>query len=144
MNIENISGSLLAKRVKRLAEAIESAERKLLKAFNLGVKDFEVLKLAYSQKAHFLISPNQILKEISITSGALSTCLGRLADKQLILRLKAKHDQRSKPIQLTTKGRQLVEQLQPALEVEYRKIFDGLESTSQEAMLNLTQKYSSH
>ena len=142
MNVEDMSGSFFAKRVKHLAESIESAERNLLRSSSLGVKDFEVLKLAYAQQAPFLISPNQILQEISITSGALSTCLGRLADKHLVLRLKAKHDQRSKPIQLTTKGRELVEQLLPELENEYRKLFDGLESVSQEALLSLTEKLS--
>ncbi|ASG65582.1 hypothetical protein CEW91_05280 [Idiomarina piscisalsi] len=80
-----------------------------LKPYDLRQTEHDVLACAMRQGQPFKVTPSKLLKEVRITSGALTTCLNRLIDRDLIVRLAADKDQRSKPIQLTQKGFSVIE-----------------------------------
>jgi len=86
----------------------------LLKPFGLRQTEHDVLACARRQSAPHVVTPSKLLEEVRITSGALTTCLNRLIQRGLIIRLASENDQRSKPIQLTEKGMTLIESITEA------------------------------
>lgn len=87
---------------------------KQLKPFALQQTEHDVLACARRQAPPYQVTPSQLLEEVRITSGALTTCLNRLIDKGLLTRVSSQQDLRSKPVQLTSKGCQLIETLTQA------------------------------
>lgn len=86
----------------------------LLKPFDLRQTEHDVLACARRQPLPHIVTPSKLLEEVRITSGALTTCLNRLIQRGLISRLASEKDQRSKPIQLTEKGKMLIETITDA------------------------------
>ncbi|CAI8154843.1 MAG: Transcriptional regulator SlyA [Pseudidiomarina mangrovi] len=82
-----------------------------LKPFGLQQTEHDVLACARRQPPPHQVKPSQLLDEVRITSGALTTCINRLIEKGLVTRISSAQDQRSKPLQLTAQGCQLIESL---------------------------------
>lgn len=86
-----------------------------LKTYKLTQSEHDVLACARRQGEPFIATPGLLLDEVRITSGALTTCINRLIKRELLKRVASQGDQRSKPVQLTDKGVQLIDNV-----TEYR------------------------
>lgn len=94
-----------------VASNLDAIGIEALKQFGLRQSEHDVLACARRQGAPYIATPGQLLEEVRITSGALTTCINRLIDKKLVKRVHADNDQRSKPITLTSKGKSLIDEV---------------------------------
>ena len=82
-----------------------------LSEFDLRQTEHDVLACLRRQGRPYAAIPNTLLEEVKITSGALTTCVNRLIQRKLVIRVVDKQDQRSKPIVLTEKGKLLIDEV---------------------------------
>lgn len=84
---------------------------RVLRNHKLTQSEHDVLACARRQGGPHIVTPSLLLEEVRITSGALTTCLNRLASRGLITRMNNSQDRRVKPVQLTSKGLNLIEDI---------------------------------
>ena len=92
------------------AQAQSTAGMKpVLAEFGLSTAEFDVLATLRNAPAPYSLLPGEIQKAVVITSGGLTKVLYQLEARQYLRRQKSEHDQRSKPVQLTETGQNLIE-----------------------------------
>ncbi|MBE1300615.1 MAG: MarR family transcriptional regulator [Alteromonadaceae bacterium] len=115
----------------------------VLKQFELGQSEHDVLACAMRQPAPHIATPNLLLEEVRITSGALTTCLNRLIKRELVERVAHTTDLRSKPIQLTDKGIELIERVTHARFNLSEKILQDFSESDKSEFVRLLKKIQS-
>jgi MarR family 2-MHQ and catechol resistance regulon transcriptional repressor len=90
----------------KAAHAIEQNAVRSVSALGLGLSDFAVLE-ALLHKGPLPV--NSIGKRILLTSGSITTAIDRMESKKLVRRTVDPQDQRSRIVQLTPKGHELIE-----------------------------------
>jgi DNA-binding MarR family transcriptional regulator len=113
MNVIDESGLLaIATRLQRLSERIRKDGKLIYKACNI---DFEPkwFPVIYTLHIKPLLSIVEIAKEIGYTHPSTISLLKELEKEKLIRSRKDKVDERKRLIQLTEKGKALVERMKP-------------------------------
>lgn len=94
-----------------MASNLAEIGKNKLSEYELGQTEHDVLACLRRQGKPFATTPNKLLQEVRITSGALTTCVNRLIARKLVIRVQDKQDQRSKPIVLTERGKSLIDEV---------------------------------
>jgi DNA-binding MarR family transcriptional regulator len=97
-------------RIMRLGTIYESNATAVLKPYGLRYTEFDVLATLRRSGEPFQLNPKQLIDSVLLTSGAMTACLDRLEERQLINRVRDPSDRRGRLIVLTHKGIKLVEQ----------------------------------
>lgn len=82
-----------------------------LKEFDLITSEHDLLACLRRKGKPYAATPKQLLDEMIITSGALTTLANRMIKRGLIIRSNDINDRRSKQIALTTKGKQIIDDI---------------------------------
>lgn len=113
MNVINESGILaIATRLQRLSEQLRKDGFQIYKANHI---DFEPKWFPVIYTLHFrpLLSVVELAAEIGYTHPSTISLLKELEKEKIIRSKKDKQDERKRLIQLTEKGKNLLEQMQP-------------------------------
>lgn len=92
-----------------LSKAAKSVEQNALASISglrLGLSDFAVLELLLHKGPQLI---NVLGKKILLTSGSITTAVDRLEAKKLVTRIRDPQDLRARVVQLTPKGRHVIE-----------------------------------
>jgi MarR family 2-MHQ and catechol resistance regulon transcriptional repressor len=92
-----------------LSKAAKSVEQNAIASISelgLGLSDFAVLELLLHKGPQLI---NIIGKKVLLTSGSITTAIDRLEGKKLVARVAHPDDLRARLVQLTAKGRRLIE-----------------------------------
>jgi MarR family 2-MHQ and catechol resistance regulon transcriptional repressor len=90
----------------RAARAVERNALKSVTCLGLGLSDFAVLELLLHKGAQPV---NRIGRKVLLTSGSITTAVDRLEARGLVHRAVAEKDLRSRIVELTPEGRDLIE-----------------------------------
>lgn len=123
-------------RLFRVSDIFQHNIAQHVEKFALQRADFGVLCSLRRSPAPYCLSPTNLYQSMLFSSGGLTKVLGRLSGAGLIERLDNPQDKRSKLVQLTAQGKQLVEIMLPALQQQEQQILEVLSETEQ-AQLNL-------
>ncbi|MFS1437336.1 MarR family winged helix-turn-helix transcriptional regulator [Shewanella sp. 10N.286.48.A6] len=104
-----ISPSIL--RLHRIHTYLHHNMESVVKHHQLQAADFGVLETLRKEPAPFCLSPTQLYCAMLFSSGGLTKVLTRLTNAGLIVRLDNPEDKRSKLVQLSDKGKVLIEQV---------------------------------
>lgn len=101
----------------KAARAVEQNAMSSVSGLGLGLSDFAVLEALLHKGAQTV---NVIGKKILLTSGSITTAIDRLESRKLVHRTPHPGDRRARLVELTDRGRQLVEDAfrQHALDME--------------------------
>jgi MarR family 2-MHQ and catechol resistance regulon transcriptional repressor len=101
----------------KAARAVEQNAISSVSGLGLGLSDFAVLEVLFHKGAQPV---NVIGKRILLTSGSITTAIDRLESRKLVHRTPHPEDQRARLVQLTDKGKRLIEDAfrQHALDME--------------------------
>jgi homoprotocatechuate degradation regulator HpaR len=105
-------------------EAAMGHFRPILKRYGLTDPQWRIVR-ALSQ-AEGPMEPGQIALTCSILSPSLTGILSRLSDMGLIDRRWSAQDQRRQVVRLTAKGEQLVAQMVPLIDEQYRRLEEAV------------------
>src|ERR1700747_2879183 len=90
----------------KAARAVEQRAIHSISGLKLGLSDFAVLEILLHKGPHPV---NIIGKKILLTSGSITTAIDRLEARRLVRRTPHPTDQRARLVELTEKGRVLIE-----------------------------------
>ncbi|MFT5534672.1 MAG: homoprotocatechuate degradation regulator HpaR [Burkholderiaceae bacterium] len=93
--------------------------RPILKHFGLTEQQWRILRVL---DEHEQLEPREICALCQMLSPSMAGVLARMEDMQLILRRPVDGDQRRVLVQLAKKGDQLMAELAPLVEAQYREI----------------------
>lgn len=93
----------------RISEIIRERVELALAPFALSRTGFEVLTVLRSMPRNQSTTPTELARTVLLTSGGMTKVLGTLEKSRLVRREDSVEDRRSKTIQLTAKGRRLIE-----------------------------------
>ena len=96
-------------RILRLGRSYENSTIEALKPYKLKYTEFDVLATLRRKGQPFQLNPKQLMKSVLITSGAMTACLDRLENRELIKRIQDPNDRRGTLIVLASKGITLVD-----------------------------------
>jgi MarR family 2-MHQ and catechol resistance regulon transcriptional repressor len=101
----------------KAAHAIEQNAIQSVSALGLGLSDFAVLEVLLHRGPQPV---NIIGRKVLLTSGSITAAIDRLESRKLVCRAADPNDRRSRIVQLTDKGRHLIERAfqKHALDIE--------------------------
>jgi MarR family 2-MHQ and catechol resistance regulon transcriptional repressor len=103
--------------LSKAARAVEQNARNSVAGLGLGLSDFAVLEALLHKGAQ----PVYVIgKRVLLTSGSITTAIDRLESRNLVRRTPHPEDQRARLVQLTGRGKRLIENAfrQHALDME--------------------------
>jgi DNA-binding MarR family transcriptional regulator len=116
-------------RIIRLGRLYQDNVSALLRPHGLSYSDFDVLATLRRSGAPFELTPTELQQSVLLTSGAMTACLRRLEEAQLITRRADAEDGRRSSARLSKRGQTLVE-----------KLIDRRFALAAEAIAGLNQK----
>ncbi len=107
-------------RISRLSTLLERQLEPVLGPHSLSMGEFDVLAELRQQGPPFRLTPTQLTVALMMTSGGMTKRLASLERAELIHRVLDPIDRRSRMVELTDEGRQLVERVL-ALRLKHEK-----------------------
>lgn len=98
-------------RVKRCAALLERRLEEAFAPFGLTLWEFDMLATLRRSGAPYRMTPTSLFSALMVTSGTMTHRLQRLEARGLIQRTPNDQDARSLLVQLTAKGRQLIDRV---------------------------------
>jgi len=127
-------------RVVRLASVFQTRFERVLKIYDLSLQVFSVLAAIRVSGSPYAISPKQILATAFLTTGGLSNILKRLESRNLVTRIPDPSDRRGVLVQLTAKGKEVIEEALLEQIEEEKKITTILSQEEQATLQQLLSK----
>jgi DNA-binding MarR family transcriptional regulator len=110
-------------RVIVLAQHLERSVELALEKHHLTLGEFDILATLRRHGPKGGLTPSQLLESVMLSSGGMTARLDRLADASLIYRKADKIDRRKVMIELTAKGRRVID---AAAKTRFREAAESL------------------
>lgn len=128
-------GMAVVARVLNLAGKYEQNINTALKQYNIHYTDFDVLATLCRKGPPYRLSPGQLQEAVILSSGAMTACLKRLENRELLLRMTSDSDRRSVDVQLTSQGKKLIDD---TISMRFDIALASVEKLSAKELENLT------
>ncbi len=99
----------LLTRTTRLGRLVEERTRRSLEPYGLALGDFWVLVALRRSGSPFRLSPSELLRRVTVTSGAISQQIERLEKRGAVRRRQNANDRRGVLVELTPEGLALID-----------------------------------
>ena len=130
--------------IGRLSEASQAISRDrlvpLFASFGLQRGEFDVLATLRRSGAPYALTPTALYEATMVTSGAMTARLDRLEKAGLTQRAPHPSDRRGVVVQLTAKGRELIDTALAAHVANEHEILAGLTREDREVLAKLLEK----
>jgi MarR family transcriptional regulator, 2-MHQ and catechol-resistance regulon repressor len=124
---------VLQKTYRTMLARVEESKRKV----GLGDSDFRVLETLFHQGP---LPVNVIGETIDLTTGSITTAVDRMEAKWLVVRKYHPTDGRVRLVELTPKGRRLIEKACTQLTAEMEEVFSSLSETERRTLVELLKQ----
>lgn len=123
-------------RLIRAGDIILSIGRKRFEKFNLTPAEFDTLSTLRKVGAPYQLSPSSICQANLLSSGGLTKVLKSLEERGLVQRIASKSDKRSRMVQLTAEGIELIEKAMASVLEAKDRLFSSIFSDDELDTLN--------
>ena len=127
-------------RIARIGQVADTTLRAPFAEEGLAPGDFDVLAALRRLGTPFRCRPVELSRRLLVTTGAITKRLDRLEAQGLLRRVLAEEDGRGKHVQLTPRGRRLVDRLLPLHLANERRLLAGLTATERRQLAGLLGK----
>lgn len=127
-------------RIGRLARALAPVLEPVFREHGLKTGEFDVLAALRRSGSPYRLSPGELSDSVMLTSGAMTHRLDRLEEAGLIRRLPDPDDRRGVRVELTTKGRGLVDRAVSAHVANEQRVLASLTESERRALEDLLRK----
>jgi DNA-binding MarR family transcriptional regulator len=127
-------------RILMLAKHLHHSVAQRLGNLDLDLWAFDVLATLRQQGPPYRLSPTELCKSAVLSSGAMTNRLDRLQESGLVGRHPDPNDRRSLIIELTPKGKDLVDQAISTRLEEANEAITPLSNTEREELVRLLRK----
>lgn len=118
-------------------DALKEHAMKSIESLDMCVTDFGILELLLHKGPANI---NVLGDKLSLASGSITAAIDRLEQRQYLKRTPSPIDRRAKVIELTKKGRQLIQQSFDTHSIHMESAVDGLTKKEREQLLELLKK----
>ena len=127
-------------RVSRLARHLDRARRTAFAAHGLETWEFDVLSALRRRGTPYQLSPGSLLRATLVTSGTMTNRIDRMAESGLVRRLPDPQDKRGVLVELTDRGRTVVDAALADLLDHERDLLAGLDDEDREQLASLLRR----
>lgn len=127
-------------RIYRLARIGGDAVERAYAAYGIGRPEFDVLATLRRAGEPFQLSPGALAASMMLSSGGTTARLDRLEKAGLAARLPSPTDRRGVLVQLTAKGREIVDQAVGAGLAEQQRLLSHLPAAEQRRLAELLRE----
>lgn len=135
---DTVSPALL--RLLRVSNLFHNQMEAHVEGYDLQRAEFSVLSTLRRSPIPYCLSPTALYQSLIFSSGGLTKVLNRLSQAELIERIDNPEDKRSKLVQLTDTGKQLIETVMPRLHQKERNVLSVLSPDEQQQLDSLMQR----
>jgi MarR family transcriptional regulator, 2-MHQ and catechol-resistance regulon repressor len=121
----------------KAAHAVEQNAMRSVSALGLGHSDFAVLEVLLNKGPQPV---NTIGKKVLLASGSITAAVDRLESRKLLQRRADPKDRRSRIVQLTTSGRDLIERAFEKHAVDMEETMAVLKTAERKELMRLLKK----
>jgi MarR family 2-MHQ and catechol resistance regulon transcriptional repressor len=121
----------------KAAKAVEQIDRASISSTGLCLSDFTILEVLLHKGS---TPVNTIGRKVLLTSGSMTTAIGRLQQRGLVRRKTDPKDRRVTNVDLTAKGRQLIEQAFEQHRTNLERAFQHLDQNERAGLQRLLKK----
>jgi MarR family transcriptional regulator, 2-MHQ and catechol-resistance regulon repressor len=125
---------VLQKTYRTMLARVEKSKKKA----GLGDSDFRVLETLFHQGP---LPVNSIGESIDLTTGSITTAVDRMEAKWLVVRKHHPTDGRIRIVELTPKGRRLIEKACTQLTAEMDEAFASLSQAERRTLIEMLKKF---
>ena len=123
--------------LRRITRAIDLHSKKLQRETGLTTSQLLVLEAIVKLDAS---TPSNIAKEVQLSQATVTNLVDRMERNALVLRLKSSADKRVVEVQLTEKGRRMVELAPEPLQAGFLREYRKLERWEQHQLIGSMQR----
>jgi DNA-binding MarR family transcriptional regulator len=128
-------------RISRLAALLQDQLEPVFQQYGLNGGEFDVLAALRRAGRPYQLAPAELSRSLMVTSGGLTKRLKSLERAGLIARVPNADDGRSSLVQLTAKGRKLVETVVAAHYANEKRLLAGLDVKSRRQLVELLRRF---
>jgi DNA-binding MarR family transcriptional regulator len=127
-------------RITRLARHLDRARRAAFAEHDLDGWEFDVLAALRRAGPPYELSPGQLLTQTLVTSGTMTNRIDRMEGRKLVSRAPDRADRRGVRVQLTAKGRELVDAAMADLLAREQQLLAALPPEQRESLAGLLRR----
>jgi len=127
-------------RIHRIHDYHQQDLNKIIEGYDLQRADFGVLAALRREGDPYCLSPTELYQSMLFSSGGLTKVLNRVTTLDLIERIDNPEDKRSKLVQLTEKGKVLIDKVIQQLHNHEQKRISVLSEQEQQQLNALLEK----
>ncbi|MFH0257189.1 MarR family winged helix-turn-helix transcriptional regulator [Vibrio rumoiensis] len=127
-------------RIHRLSDHLAADVQQYLEPYSLQQADFSILISLYRQGMPYIASPTQLYQTMLFSSGGLTKVLKRVESQSLVQRVDNPEDKRSKLVQLTSQGLEIIEEVLDKVKQSRTQALSCLEPQEQKDIEQLLAK----
>lgn len=129
------------KRLYHAREIFFGSAKQVMEKFSLSAGEYDALGSLRIQGEPYELTPSDICQANMLSSGGLTKVLNHLESRALITRRACTEDQRSRKVQLTQQGKQLIDNVLEEVFTSYRNLMNTALSVEEQKILDaLLQK----
>jgi DNA-binding MarR family transcriptional regulator len=137
----DVDAVVTIKRLYHAREVFFGSAKLVMEKFSLSAGEYDALGSLRIQGEPFELTPSDICQANMLSSGGLTKVLNHLESRGLITRRACIEDQRSRKVQLTSQGKQLIDSMLQEVFVSYRNLMNiALTVEEQKTLDELLQK----
>jgi MarR family 2-MHQ and catechol resistance regulon transcriptional repressor len=134
---ENAEGTHVFLVLWKTYRALLAGAEASIKRVNLCDSDFRVLE-ALLHKGPLPV--NVIGHKVDLTTGSITSAIDRLEERSLVVRKSGQQDRRIRVVELTSKGRRLIEKAYAQHQVDMEEAVKGISREERIALVNLLKR----
>lgn len=131
-------------RLHRLAARLTEELNLVYRRYGLAEGDFDALVTLRRQGAPFALTCSALAESTMITTGGMTKRIDRLVAAGLVRRRDSESDGRSRPVELTPAGRELVDEAFTAHIANEHRLVAPLDATEREQLTDLVAAWLTH
>ncbi len=128
-------------RISRLSAHLSEEMGKTFARHGLNSASFDMLATLLRSGPPHALSPNQLLETMMVTSGTMTNRIDQLEKDDLVARVRNPDDKRSVLVQLTPKGRRIIDAAVTDHVETQKKLVSGLSEAERSNANKLLQTY---
>lgn len=133
----DVSPMAVIGRLSRVARKVDERLARNFAVHGIDAATFDVLATLRRSGTPYTLSPKALRDSSMVTSSAIAQRLNKLEADGLVRRTASQSDARGKEVQLTDKGRQIIDDLLPHHAAEEHAILETLTPNQQNALAGL-------
>jgi DNA-binding MarR family transcriptional regulator len=128
-------------RINRLAQLLQERIEPVFVRQGLNGGEYDVLAALRRSGPPFRLSPSGLSQSLIVTSGGMTKRLKSLEKAGLVRRLPSRLDRRSTLVQLTPRGRRLIDSVVVAHVANERRLIAALDENSRQQLASLLRRF---